>query len=70
MPLRCPAGALPEAYRFICMRSVRAYARANFSVDYKFESESSKKCAYCTQQKEKCVPVSFPFLFSLFWAPN
>ncbi|EMD69032.1 hypothetical protein COCSADRAFT_155264 [Bipolaris sorokiniana ND90Pr] len=27
MPLRCPAGALPEAYRLICLRSVRAFAR-------------------------------------------
>ncbi|XP_014550003.1 hypothetical protein COCVIDRAFT_32164 [Bipolaris victoriae FI3] len=57
MPLRCPAGALPEAYRLICLRSLRCFARGLFRVDYSFGSEGSKKCNYCTQQKEKCSPV-------------
>ncbi|KAH7554699.1 hypothetical protein BM1_07360 [Bipolaris maydis] len=57
MPLRCPAGALPEAYRLICLRSLRAFARGVFDVDFNFDSEGSKKCNYCTQQKEKCSPV-------------
>ena len=59
MPLRCPAGALPEAYRLICLRSVRAFARGVHNVDYRFGAAGSKKCNYCTQQKEKCSPVSF-----------
>jgi hypothetical protein len=67
MPLRCPAGALPEAFRVICMRGVRALGRGAVGIDYAFPSESSAKCAYCTQQKEKCRPVSyswFPHSFS------
>ncbi|USP77989.1 uncharacterized protein yc1106_05263 [Curvularia clavata] len=57
MPLRCPPGALPDAYRFICLRAVRALARRQFDIAYAYPSDSSKKCLYCTQQKEKCDPV-------------
>ncbi|KAF5844455.1 hypothetical protein GGP41_001443 [Bipolaris sorokiniana] len=45
MPLRCPAGALPEAYRLIYLRSVRAFARGVHNVDYRFGAAGSKKCS-------------------------
>ncbi|USP73303.1 hypothetical protein yc1106_00577 [Curvularia clavata] len=57
MPLRCPPGALPDAYRFIYLRAVRALARRQFDIAYAYPSDSSKKCLYCTQQKEKCDPI-------------
>lgn len=66
MPLRCPPGALPEAYRLVCLRSVRAFARGLLAVDFRFKSESSKKCNYCTSQKEKCDPVSLHCCFVAF----
>ena len=57
MPIPVPPGALAEAHRVICMRAVRAIARGH-NVDYEFASASSKKCAYCTLQNEKCNPVN------------
>lgn len=56
MPIPVPPGALPAAYRGICLRAVRAIARGHFH-NYQFESASSKKCAYCTLLNEKCKPV-------------
>ncbi|KAF1922376.1 uncharacterized protein M421DRAFT_78461 [Didymella exigua CBS 183.55] len=68
MPIPVPPGALPEAHRVICIRSVRAAARGRF-VDFEFSSMSSKKCAYCTFQNEKCVPLPtyVESEFSVFW---
>ena len=57
MPIRIPVGALPEAHRVICLRVVRALARGNF-VRHGFLNRASKKCRYCTAQKEECKPVS------------
>ena len=62
MLLRYPAGALPEAYRLICLRAVRAFARGVYNVDYYFSAKGSKKCNYYTQQKEKCSLVSYLYL--------
>jgi hypothetical protein len=59
MPIPVPPGALPAAYRVICMRAVRALARGNSEIEYRFLAEGSKKCAYCTLINKKCrlVPL-------------
>ncbi|KAF2623059.1 hypothetical protein BU25DRAFT_462218 [Macroventuria anomochaeta] len=43
-------------------------ARGQF-VDFEFASASSKKCAYCTLQNEKCNPVLAyaGAEFAVFW---
>ncbi|KAF1936224.1 hypothetical protein EJ02DRAFT_98155, partial [Clathrospora elynae] len=56
MPVRCPVGALPEAFQVMCLRAVKAMARGRF-VDSRFASRGSKKCVYCTTQKDVCTPV-------------
>lgn len=56
MPIRCPAGALPDAYRVICLRSVRALASGR-AVPYHFRSSSSKKCEHCATNNGACEPV-------------
>ncbi|KAF2175089.1 hypothetical protein K469DRAFT_697782 [Zopfia rhizophila CBS 207.26] len=69
MPIPCPPTALPEAFRVICLRSVRAFGRGR-RVVFKFDKSNSKKCAYCTLQNEKCAPI--PWYageeYAAFWA--
>jgi hypothetical protein len=57
MPIPVPPRALPAAYRVICMRAVRALARGNSEIEYRFLAERSKKCAYCTLINKKCCLV-------------
>jgi hypothetical protein len=59
MPISVLLRALPAAYRVICMRAVRALARGNSEIEFRFLSKRSKKCAYCTLINEKCrlVPL-------------
>lgn len=58
MPIPVPPGALPVAHRVLCLRGVRALSRGRLSVnEYGFDSDSSKKCSYCTSINEKCVPI-------------
>jgi len=59
MPIPCPPTALPEAFRVICLRAVRAFGRGH-RVVFDFNKSNLKKCAYCILQNEKCVPVSVP----------
>lgn len=68
MPIRVPVGALPEAHRVICMRSIRSIARGKI-VPYGFLKPGSKKCQHCTDQKEACNPVPdyVEEEFGLFW---
>ncbi|OAF63374.1 hypothetical protein VC83_00551 [Pseudogymnoascus destructans] len=59
MPVLLPPGALPAAYRVLCMRCVR---RIGTPDDAPMEhecvwSEKSSKCAYCVKQKAPCVPI-------------
>ncbi|KAF1828077.1 hypothetical protein BDW02DRAFT_292709 [Decorospora gaudefroyi] len=56
MPVRCPVGALVEAHRVMCLRTVKAMARGHV-VEYGFASRGSKKCAYCIAQKGACTPI-------------
>lgn len=58
MPVRTPPGALPAAYRVICLRSIRRLAFGERISEYEFGSESSKKCQRCTVQKGSCSFVS------------
>ena len=64
MPLPTPPGALPRAYRVLCLRCARR-KRNTPGHTCTFTSTSSKKCDYCTRQKGLCRPVSIRFMFGL-----
>lgn len=58
-----PTGALPDAFRILCMRCARQRAKdspgaAAHICDWA-EKPRSSKCAWCSKQKAPCVPVSF-----------
>jgi hypothetical protein len=57
MPVPPTVGALPAAFRVVCIRCVRHMATHS---DHRcaFESTVSSKCTYCTAQRGNCVPVS------------
>ena len=56
MPIPVLAGALPKAYRVLCLRCLRALKK-DADYEYEFRSAVSKKCEYCTKQNAICVPV-------------
>ncbi|KAF2180329.1 hypothetical protein K469DRAFT_794503 [Zopfia rhizophila CBS 207.26] len=69
MLIPCPPTALPEAFWVICLRSMQAFGRGR-RVIFKFNKLNSKKCAYCTLQNEKCIPIPWYVReeYAAFWA--
>lgn len=60
MPLPTPSGAAPAAHRVCCVRCLRA-CKKNAEHSCSFDNPASAKCAYCTKQKGKCIPVSLRY---------
>ncbi|OBT68855.1 hypothetical protein VE03_02040 [Pseudogymnoascus sp. 23342-1-I1] len=56
MPIPAPAGALPAAFRVLCMRCLRAKARGIEAHECVW-SPTTLKCEYCTSQHAGCVPL-------------
>ena len=63
VPAPIPSGALVASYRHLCMRCVNAL-KTDMNHDCRFDNVKSKRCSYCVDKKESCVPVSTPNFFS------